>query len=107
MKWTIYSDGGARGNPGIPGGGVVIQRDGLVIKEIAKKFGDAMRYVRSATEDIKREINVDQDLIQKPTHSYNTSKRAPSEKPKEDSTIPDNQNENTPKGEQDNKTDNL
>ena len=39
MKWTIYSDGGARGNPGIAGGGVVIQRDGLVIKEIAKKFG--------------------------------------------------------------------
>ena len=39
MKWTIYSDGGARGNPGIAGGGVVIQRDGLAIKEIAKKFG--------------------------------------------------------------------
>ncbi len=77
------------------------------IPESAKKFGDAMRYVRSATEDIKREINVDQDLIQKPTHTYNTTKRTPSEIPKEDSTIPVNQDENTPKGEPDNKTDYL
>lgn len=36
------------------------------LPEIARKFGKAMRYVRSATEDIKREINVDEDIIQKP-----------------------------------------
>lgn len=33
-----------------------------------------MRFIRKATEDIKREINIDEDLIQKP-RSYNYTKK--------------------------------
>ena len=44
------------------------------IPEIARKFGKAMRYIRKATDDIKREINIDEDLIQKP-RSYSYTKK--------------------------------
>ncbi len=45
------------------------------IPEIARKFGKAMRYIRSATDDIKREINIDEDIIQKP-RSYSHKKKS-------------------------------
>jgi len=45
--------------------------------DIARKFGKAMRYVRKATEDIKREINIDEDLVQKP-RSYSYTKKTAS-----------------------------
>lgn len=40
---VIYTDGGARGNPGISGIGVVIQdKDGKVLAEISKYLGDSL-----------------------------------------------------------------
>jgi len=48
--------------------------------EIARKFGKAMRFVRKATEDIKREINIDEDLVQKPRSYAYTKKTAPVDK---------------------------
>lgn len=39
------------------------------IPEFAKKAGQVMRYIRSATDDIKREINKETDEIQKPFKS--------------------------------------
>ena len=33
------------------------------LPEIARKFGKMMRFIRKATDDIKREINIDEDLI--------------------------------------------
>lgn len=44
------------------------------IPDVARKFGKAMRFIRNATDDIKREINIDDDLIQKP-RSYSYSKK--------------------------------
>lgn len=44
--------------------------------EIARKMGKAMRFVRKATEDIKREINIDEDIIQKPRSNAHTKKVA-------------------------------
>jgi ribonuclease HI len=40
MKLTIYTDGGARGNPGPAGIGVVIERDGKIVKEYGKYIGE-------------------------------------------------------------------
>jgi len=37
---VIYTDGGARGNPGPAGAGIVIQKGGKVIAEIKKYLGD-------------------------------------------------------------------
>ena len=39
------------------------------IPEFAKKAGQVMRYVRNATDDIKKEINKETDEIQKPFKS--------------------------------------
>lgn len=39
---VIYTDGGARGNPGPAGAGVVIQKEGTVIAEIKKYLGDKL-----------------------------------------------------------------
>lgn len=41
MKLTIYTDGGARDNPGPAGAGVVIKSNGQIIKTIAKYLGVA------------------------------------------------------------------
>lgn len=42
MKYTIYTDGGARGNPGPAGSGAIIySQDGKVLKRIAKYIGEA------------------------------------------------------------------
>ena len=41
MKLTIYTDGGARDNPGPAGAGVVIKLNGQIIKTIAKYLGVA------------------------------------------------------------------
>lgn len=41
MKLTIYTDGGARGNPGPAGIGVVIAQDGRTIKKYAQHIGKA------------------------------------------------------------------
>lgn len=41
MKYTIYTDGGARGNPGPAGSGAVIySNDGKVLKRIALYIGE-------------------------------------------------------------------
>ena len=37
--YIIYTDGGARGNPGPAGAGAVIKRGGTVLKKIAKPLG--------------------------------------------------------------------
>lgn len=58
------------------------------IPDIARKFGKAMRFVRKATEDIKREINIDDDIIQKPRSYAHTKKTAPSNKIVEAETVP-------------------
>jgi len=39
MKVTIYTDGAARGNPGPAGIGVVIKKEGAIVKEIAEYIG--------------------------------------------------------------------
>lgn len=53
------------------------------LPEIARKFGKTMRYIRKATDDIKREINLDDDLIQKP-RSYSHKKKPAYAKKAED-----------------------
>lgn len=40
MKLTIFTDGGARGNPGPAGIGVVIKSDGKTIKEYGRYIGE-------------------------------------------------------------------
>ncbi len=37
--YILYTDGGARGNPGPAGAGAVITRDGVVLKEVSKYLG--------------------------------------------------------------------
>ena len=39
MSVVIYTDGGARGNPGPAGAGIVILKDGAVIAEVKKYLG--------------------------------------------------------------------
>jgi ribonuclease HI len=39
MSVVIYTDGGARGNPGPAGAGAIILKDGVVIVEIQKYLG--------------------------------------------------------------------
>ena len=39
MKVTIYTDGGARGNPGPAAFAIVVTRDGEVVKEYARYIG--------------------------------------------------------------------
>lgn len=79
------------------------------LPEVARKVGKAMRFVRKATDDIKREINIDEDLIQK-TRSYSyTKKKAVLEEAKEN-TVPATEENTVPAPEvhaadtQDNKT---
>ncbi len=40
MPIVVYTDGGARGNPGPAGAGVVIQKDGAVAAEVKAYLGD-------------------------------------------------------------------
>lgn len=40
MGYVIYTDGGARGNPGPAAAGVVILKDGTVISEVGQYLGD-------------------------------------------------------------------
>jgi ribonuclease HI len=42
MAVIIYTDGGARGNPGPAGAGVVIQKDGATVAELKKYLGDGI-----------------------------------------------------------------
>jgi len=49
------------------------------IPEFAKKAGQVMRYIRSATDDIKREINKETEEVQKPFKSAYQSANAFSE----------------------------
>ena len=75
--------------------------------EIARKFGKAMRYVRRATDDIKREINIDEDLIQKPRSYSHTKKTAPINKtPKAENTQSDAKAPTAESEKKDNKSDN-
>jgi len=37
--YTLFTDGGARGNPGPAGAGAVIKKDGVILKKIAKPLG--------------------------------------------------------------------
>ncbi len=73
--------------------------------EIARKFGKTMRFIRKATDDIKREINIDEDLVQKPRSYSNTKKSSPS--PKTENAEPIEDSTSTPKTKtEDNKSDN-
>lgn len=40
MPFVVYTDGGARGNPGPAGAGVVVQKDGKIIAEVAQFLGE-------------------------------------------------------------------
>ena len=76
------------------------------LPEIARKFGKMMRFIRKATADIKNEINIDEDLVQKP-RSY-TAKKKPAPVSKEEDTVNNQEDIDPPKTEskEDNKTDN-
>ena len=43
--FTIFTDGGSRGNPGPAAIGVVVKKNGRVVKEIAKRIGEATNNV--------------------------------------------------------------
>lgn len=45
MKVEVFCDGASRGNPGAAGAGVVVKKDGKVIKEIAEYLGKATNNV--------------------------------------------------------------
>lgn len=79
------------------------------LPEVARKVGKAMRFVRKATDDIKREINIDEDIIQKPrSYSYSKKKEALGEA--KENTVPTPKENTEPAPEviaadtQDNKT---
>ncbi|MBN1650050.1 MAG: twin-arginine translocase TatA/TatE family subunit [Bacteroidales bacterium] len=72
------------------------------LPEVARKFGKAMRFVRKATDDIKREINIDEDLIQKPRNYTYTKKKATLDRASETSIPPVQEEETNPI--EDNKT---
>lgn len=75
------------------------------LPEIARKFGKTMRYIRKATNDIKREINIDEDLIQKPRSYSHTKKTSSSPKTENAEPIVDSTTSSNTKSE-DNKSDN-
>ncbi len=49
MRLKIYSDGACSGNPGPAGIGVVIHKDGEVVKEISKYIGEATNNIAEYT----------------------------------------------------------
>ena len=49
MRLEIYSDGACSGNPGPAGIGVVIKRNGKVLKEISKYLGEATNNIAEYT----------------------------------------------------------
>ena len=49
MKLVIFTDGGCSGNPGPAAIGVVIFKDGKVIKEISKAIGEATNNIAEYT----------------------------------------------------------
>lgn len=51
--YTIHTDGGARGNPGPAGIGVVIEEDGQLITEFGKCIGDTTNNVAEYTAVIE------------------------------------------------------
>lgn len=53
------------------------------LPDIARKFGKTMRFIRKATDDIKKEINIDEDLAQKPRSYTHKKKPAPVSKAEE------------------------
>jgi ribonuclease HI len=77
MKLTIYTDGGARGNPGPAGIGVVIKTGERVIKKYGRYIGETTnnqaeyRALMSALEEAKEigakevEIFMDSELVVK------------------------------------------
>ncbi|MFH1193491.1 MAG: ribonuclease HI family protein [bacterium] len=77
MKFIIYTDGGARGNPGPAGIGIVIKADGKTVKEYGEYIGKATnnqaeyKALISALETVKNlgatevEIFMDSELIVK------------------------------------------
>lgn len=73
--------------------------------EMARKFGKAMRFVRKATDDIKREINIDEDIIQKPRNYAHTTRQV--SKPETPiAQEPKTEKENNASPKEDNKTEN-
>ncbi|MBU1046562.1 ribonuclease HI family protein [Patescibacteria group bacterium] len=82
-KYKIFTDGGSRGNPGIAGAGAVIyDEDGNELKTVSKHLGKktnnwaeyeavilglqlAHRIFEDKTVDIKFEIKMDSQLVQR------------------------------------------
>lgn len=77
---TIYTDGGARGNPGPAGIGVVIEQDGKTIKELSAYIGETTNNVAeyealirglkfviahfgNALKDMQIEVKMDSELV--------------------------------------------
>lgn len=52
-SFTIHTDGGARGNPGPAGIGVVIEKNGIVFEEFGEKIGETTNNVAEYTAVIK------------------------------------------------------
>lgn len=77
MQLIIYTDGGARGNPGPAGIGVVIKEGGKIVKEYGKYIGETTnnqaeyRALISALQSAKEmggteiDLNMDSELIVK------------------------------------------
>lgn len=77
MKLTIYTDGGARGNPGPAGIGIVIKSGGKTVKEYGEYIGRATnnqaeyKALISALESAEEmgaeeiDLNMDSELIVK------------------------------------------
>jgi ribonuclease HI len=89
MKITINADGGARGNPGPAAIGVVIKKDGQVIKKYGETIGRAtnnqaeyqavifalkkakLLFGKKKAKEMEIEFNVDSELLAKQmNHEY-------------------------------------
>lgn len=83
MKVCLYTDGGARGNPGIAGAGVhIVDEDGALIEDVIKPLGIAtnneaeyhavitgfekiIEHFNSETEGLSVELKLDSELVGK------------------------------------------
>ncbi len=53
MKYTVHTDGGSRGNPGLAGIGVVIEENGQLVHEFGEAIGIATNNVAEYTAVIR------------------------------------------------------
>lgn len=79
QKILIFTDGGARGNPGPAGIGAVVQgEDGEVFKEISEYIGEATNNV-AEYEALIAALRATRDLFREKLHSVSVEVRMDSE----------------------------